>query len=391
MPKAFDVLVVGGGVVGSAIAYFLATDDGFRGRVGVVERDSLYEHSSSSLSASAIRQQFGCRPNIAASQFGIDFLRHAGGLLEVDGDRPDIALHEAGYLILGPDGSDDAFLRRAELQATCGVRTHVMDAASLVNEFPWLSVDGIGVGSLGLDGEGWFDGPGLHLAFRRKARSAGAHYVAGDVVGLTRQGRRMTGVQLADGRSIAAGIVVNAAGAWSGVIAGMADIDLPVVPRKRCVFVIESPARLGDAPFLFDPSGFWIRPEGQYYICGMHPALENPENDFTLDVDHALFEDRLWPALAHRIPAFEQLRMRRAWAGHYDYNLFDQSAVIGPVPGVPNLMLACGFSGHGMMHAPAAGAAVADLILHGGYRRIDMSAFAFERIAAGRPVAEHVY
>lgn len=391
MPEACDVLIVGGGVVGSAIAYFLTADEGFHGRVTVVERDPLYERSSSSLSASAIRQQFDCRANIVASQFGIDFLRHAGELLAVDADMPDIALHEAGYLILGAEGAHDAFSRRAAHQASCGVRTRLMDPAALRQAFPWLSLDGIGVGSLGMDGEGWFDGPGLHLALRRKARSLGAAYTAGDVVGMRRQHGRIAGVNLADGRTIDAGIVVDAAGAWSGAVARMAGTDLPVAPRKRCVFVIESPARLGNAPFLFDPSGFWIRPEGQYYICGMHPLLENPQDDFSLDVDHALFEERLWPALAHRIPAFEQLRMRRAWAGHYDYNLFDQSAVIGPVPDVPNLILACGFSGHGMMHAPAAGAAVADLILCGHYRRIDMSDFAFGRIAAGRPVAEHVY
>jgi len=163
------------------------------------------------------------------------------------------------------------------------------------------------------------------------------------------------------------------------------------VPRKRCVFVLDSPARLPGGHFLHDTSGFWIRSEGKYFICGGPPETENADDDFSLEVDHAIFEDVIWPALAHRVPGFERLRVLRAWAGHYDWNVFDHSAIIGPCPAITNFIMANGFSGHGMMHSPATGVGVSELITYGEYRTLDLSAFGYERLAEGRVLAEHVY
>jgi len=193
---AFDVVIVGGGVIGSSVAYHLRTDPGFKGTVAVIERDPMYTMASSSLSTSAIRQQFGSAPNIAMSAYGIEFLRRARTLLAVGGYDADIGLKEPGYLILGKPDQVGAFEARNTVQHECGVKAELLDVASLRRRFPWLSTDGLGIGSLGLDGEGWFDGPALLQAFRRKARALGVHYVADEVVGIERRDGKVVGVHL---------------------------------------------------------------------------------------------------------------------------------------------------------------------------------------------------
>lgn len=392
MQRSYDVVIIGGGVIGSSVAYHLSANPDFAGRIAVVERDPGYAASSSSLSTSAIRQQFATPANIRMSAYSIGFLRRAPELLGVEGHSADIGLREPGYLILGAPGAVPAFEARNVTQRACSVNAELLAPAEMRRRHPWLRVDDLGIGSYGPEKEGWFDGPALLQAFKRKARAQGVEYVAATVTGLEMTGAGQVGaVLLADGARLAAGAVVNAAGPWSGQIGRMAGLDVPVVPLKRCVFVFDSPERIPHAPFIFDTSGFIFRPEGHLYICGTTPAAENAHDDFSLDVDHALFDDAIWPALAHRIPGFERLRLLRAWAGLYEHNLFDHSAIIGWHPQVGNLMLACGFSGHGMMHSPAAGAGASELILYRAARSVDLRPFAFERIAANEPIREHVY
>ena len=392
MQRTFDVVIIGGGVIGSSVAYHLSASPAFAGRVAVVERDPTYAMASSSLSTSAIRQQFAAEANIRMSGYSIGFLRRVRELLSVDGFEADIGLREPGYLILGTPGDIPAFEARVATQRACGVNTELLTPEEARRRHPWLRVDDLGIASFGPDGEGWFDGPALLQAFKRKARAQGVEYIAGTVTGLDMAGAgRIGAVLLADGGRLLCGTAVNAAGPWSGQVGRMAGLDVPVVPLKRCIFVFDSPEKIPHGPFVFDPSGLVFRPEGHLYICGTTPAAENAADDFGLDVDHALFDDVIWPALAHRVPGFERLRLLRAWAGLYEHNLFDHSAIIGWHPEVTNLVLACGFSGHGMMHSPAAGAGASELILHGEARAVDLRPFAFERIAANQPIREHVY
>ena len=184
---------------------------------------------------------------------------------------------------------------------------------------------------------------------------------------------------------MAADHVVIAAGPASGRVAALAGIPLPIEPRKRTVFMIRAPLDGSNMPLVFDTSGMWIRPEGDGFICGISPSADtdhDPNGDFDPDLD--LLEDPLWPLLAHRIPALEQLRLQRAWAGHYDMCLLDHNAVIGPFPDIPNLIVASGFSGHGVQHGPATGRAVAELIRFGGYRTLDLTPFGYERVRDNR-------
>jgi len=388
MDRTYDVVIVGGGVIGSSVAYHLSANPDFTGRIAVIERDPAYTASSSSLSTSAIRQQFGTPPNIAMSAYSIGFLRRVNEALSVDGYDAGIGLKEPGYLILGTPEQVPLFKARNATQRACGTATELLDQATMQARHPWLRVDDLGIGSYGPVAEGWFDGPALLQAFKRRARAQGVQYVAGEVAGIDMEGRA---VVLATGQRLAFGTVVNAAGPWSGRVARMAGLDVPVVPRKRCVFVFDSPEKIPHGPFVMDTSGFILRPEGHLYICGITPLQENADDDFSLEVDHALFDDLIWPALAHRIPGFEQLRLLRAWAGLYEYNVFDHSGIIGRHPDAPAMMLACGFSGHGMMHSPAAGLGTSELLLYGASRTVDVAPFAFERIAEGRPIEEHVY
>ena len=383
MPDRPAVVVIGGGVIGGAIATFLRLGGA---SVTVVERDPTYAAASSSLSASSIRQQFSQPVNIALSQYGIAFLRDAAAHLSVDGDAPALGLREPGYLYLaGPSGLDVLRANHA-VQRAAGVQVVLLDPAALRGRFPWLCTDGVAAGSLGLDGEGWFDGPALAAAFRRKARALGAAWMHGDAVGLERDGAQVAAVRLADGSRLACGAVVNAAGPHARAVAAMAGVALPVEARKRCVFVFTCPDALPGCPLVIDPSGVWWRPEGDRFIAGWSPP--DDAEDTGLDVDHALFDGVIWPALAARVPAFERVRQAGAWAGHYEFNTFDHNALLGPHPGVPNLYFANGFSGHGMQQAPGVGRGVAELILHGAYRTLDLSALSVTRVGAGRPLLE---
>ncbi|WHS29871.1 FAD-binding oxidoreductase [Brucella sp. NM4] len=392
MSDISDILIIGGGVIGSAIAYFLTRDATHPIRVTVIERDPSYASASSSLSASAIRQQFTAPENIALSQYGIGFIRDTIRHLSVENYPADIGFLERGYLYLGGEKDVPAFQSRANTLRDCGYQVELLDTKALKARAPWMNTEDVSIASFGPYDEGWFDGPALHQAFRRKARVQGVEYITGEVLGFTREGSdKITSVRLRDGRSFQAGRFVVAAGAWTGALMRNAGVEVPIVPRKRCIFVFDSPEKIADCPFVIDQSGSWFRPEGHLYICGTTPDFENAPDDYSLDVDYAIFDERIWPKLAHRIPGFEQLRLLRAWAGLYEYNLFDQCPVIGPVSENENLFIVAGFSGHGMMHAPATGLAVSEMLLHGKTFSINVSAFNFDRIQALRPIPERVY
>jgi FAD-dependent oxidoreductase domain-containing protein 1 len=379
------VVVVGGGVMGSALAYWLTRLQPST-RVTVVERDPSYEYASSALSAASIRQQFSTAANVRISQASIAFLRNAGEELGFDGEKPDIALHEEGYLYL-TQAAGVAELRRAHsMQRNCGADVALMDPAALGQRFGWLNISDLSLGSLGLSGEGWFDGYALLTAFARKARKQGARYVNADVRGFNIDGTRITDVIMTDGSQIACSHVINAAGPWARRLAAMAGIELPVFARRRTVYVISCPTNMTSFPLLIDPTGFWIRPEGNKFIAGFSPA--DDADDQPLQPDYDAFEAELWPALAHRIPAFESAKLERAWAGYFEMNTFDHNAILGPHESLDNFLFMNGFSGHGMQQAPVVGRAMAELILHDRFDTLDLSELLFERIAENRPLHE---
>jgi glycine/D-amino acid oxidase-like deaminating enzyme len=303
-------------------------------------------------------------------------------------DAVDVGLQESGYLYLAPPDGVAALESNHATQQAEGVDAVLLTPHELAGRFPWLSIEGVALASLGLSGEGWFDGYALLQRLRTQARDHGARLVTGDVVGIDLDGGRVVSVVLGDGSTIVCGSLVNAAGPWAGAVAAMAGVSLPVEARRRSVFVFESQTPVVDCPLVIDTSGAWFRPEGGAFIAGIGPPREKDTADLPLEVDGREFEARLWPALASRVPAFDALRVTNAWAGYYEVNTFDHNAIIGPHPEISNLFFANGFSGHGIQHAPATGRAIAELVVHGRYETLDLSVFAFDRIAAGRRVVE---
>jgi FAD-dependent oxidoreductase domain-containing protein 1 len=388
-PDHAAVVIIGGAIVGSAVATFLRRRPDWDGRVVVIERDTSFRTSSTTLSAASIRLQFSTPLNIEISRFGVELIKHLDPWLGVAGQpEPEVDFVEGGYLFLATAAGLPILESNHAVQREHGVSVALLTPMELQARFPWLNVDDLAGGSLGLADEGWFDAYALLQAFRRKARSLGVEEVAGEVVEVERDGGRATGVRLADGRRIEADWVVNAAGPRAAGVAAMAGLELPVSPRKRMVFHFDCRTRIA-SPLTIDTSGVYFRPEGPNYIAGSSPHGDQPDPDtFDLDVDRSWFEEVVWPAIAHRVPAFEAIRLLDAWAGHYEVNTLDHNAVIGPHPDLPNFLFANGFSGHGLQQAPAAGRALSEWIATGDYETIDVRPLGYERIAANRPYRE---
>lgn len=382
----YDVIIIGGAIVGSSIAYYLR-EEGFSGSIALIERDPQFATAATTLSMASIRQQFSIAENIRLSRFTLGLFRR---LKEEFGGDADIGFREGGYLILASEDGMPVLRANHATQAAEGADVLLEDADALVRRFPWLSAEGIAGGAYGRTGEGWFDAHAMLGLLRKALRTRHVDMIAGEVAAIEREGSRVTGVTMTDGTRFDAGTIVNATGPNAGVVSAMAGIALPVEPRKRTVFVFEAREKYADMPLLVDPSGVYVRPEGSVYLTGGAEPEEGDGHADPADFEPAwpLFEEVIWPVLATRIPAFEAIKATRAWAGHYDYNTLDQNAVIGRHPEVENFLFANGFSGHGLQQAPAVGKAIAELIVHGGYRTIDCSAFGYERIAEGRPFRE---
>jgi FAD-dependent oxidoreductase domain-containing protein 1 len=384
-----DVVIVGGAIIGSSVATFLAQRPDFDGRIVVVERDPTFRTSSTTLSAASIRCQFSTPLNVRISQFGVEFLRSLDRYLSVDGEVPDVGFIEQGYLFLATDAGLATLERNHALHQELGVPTVLLTPGELAVRFEWLRTDDLAGGSLGLEGEGWFDAYALLQGFRRRARALGVIERVGEVVTLERGGDELRGVSLADGTTIEADWVVNAAGPRAASVAKMAGVELPVRPRKRLVFHVEAPVSLGPAPLTIDPGGVYFRPEGPSYIAGYSPrAGEDDPDTLDLTADRRPFESLIWPALAHRVPGFDRLRLLDTWAGHYEVNTLDHNAIVGPHPRIANLLFANGFSGHGLQQAPAVGRGLAEWIATGRYETLDLSPLGYERIERNEPVRE---
>ena len=393
-PSSADIVIVGGAVIGSSVAFHLASDPAFKGRIVVIEKDPTYTYSASALSAASIRQQYSSAVNVKISLYGIDYLRNIGDHLAINGEKPEIGLHEGGYLYLETTPGAPVLTENQKLQNGLGADIVLFDPDALKQHFPWLMVDDIAAGAWGRTGEGWFDGWGLMQAFRKKARHLGVTYVDGEVTGVELEGGTITAVTLKDGSRIACGMLLNTAGASGGrELAAMAGVDIPVHGKKRCVFSFMCKGDVPNAPLVIDTSGTWFRPEGhrtaegQMFICGGSPGEQDPDSK-EFEVDWSLFEDIYWPALATRVPAFEQIKQGRAWAGHYDMCEFDHNAIVGLAVGYENFYLANGFSGHGLQQSPAIGRGLAELMIYSRYQTLDLSELGHERVVENRPMLE---
>jgi FAD-dependent oxidoreductase domain-containing protein 1 len=354
------------------------------------------------------------------SLYGADFIRNAKEHL---GDDVELNFTPFGYLMLASEKTAEILQNNSKLQNELGARNEILTAKRLKEKFPWLNTDGIELGCHGLEKEGWFDPWSLLCGYKRKAQEYGAHYINGEVIGFeyrsqpdimsegvdpgTYEGLERVLVKMPDGevRPIKFAIAVIAAGAQSGHVSklarigtgrGMLSVPLPVEPRKRYVYVFscenENSQSLGlNTPLTIDPSNVYFRREGLsgLYIAGRSPeSIEKEPSIENLDVDYEYFDTDIWPALAHRVPKFEAIKVKNAWAGFYEYNTFDENGIIGPHPYYNNLYIATGFSGHGIQQAAAVGRSISELIIDGAYRSIDLSRLGFDRIIVDAPMRE---
>ena len=387
---SYEVVIIGGAIIGSSVAWFLSNNPDFDGSILVVEKDPLYERCSTAHTNSCMRQQFSSPLNIHMSRFAADFVRNFQDQMGNDPEVPEIFVHHFGYMYLAADETFAETLRKSQaVQASLGAGTTIMDPAEIKAAYPFYNVDDIVCGSHNLVDEGYFDGGTMFHWLRTKARQNGAEYVTNQVVGIGRSGDRATGVTLASGQTITCDSVVNAAGPRASLVAQMAGVELKVEPRKRFTFVFDCADDLGvNVPLTIDPTGIHVRSDGDAYMAGCTPDIDPAVDPEDFDVDRDIFEDKVWPALAHRIPAFERIKIRSQWAGHYSHHDFDHNVIVGPHTQVANLILANGFSGHGLQQSPAIGRGVSELLTYGEYRSLDLTPLGHGRIVAGEPFIE---
>ncbi|MBY4893293.1 FAD-binding oxidoreductase [Rhodobacteraceae bacterium N5(2021)] len=388
---SYDVVIVGGAIMGSSTAWFLTDNPDFDGSVLVVERDPSYEFCSTAHTNSCMRQQFSTELNVRISQFAADFVKNIRARMGDDDRIPPLSIRSFGYMYLADtEGFADVLRENIKVQHAAGAATQLMTPDEIRSTYPFYNVDDIVLGSINTVDEGYWDGAAVFDWWKRQARERGVDYVANEVVAMNRDGRRITSVTLKTGEVIACGQVVNASGPRAARTARMAGIDVPVEPRKRYSWVFKAETPLNrDLPLTIDPSGVHCRENGGgTYQAGGHADMDPAVDYDDFHMDHSLWENHVWPILATRIPAFEAVKVQSEWAGHYSVNTLDHNAILGPHPEVENFIFLNGFSGHGLQQSPAMGRATAEWLTYGEYRALDMTPFTYQRIVRNDPILE---
>ncbi|MCK0120288.1 FAD-binding oxidoreductase [Loktanella sp. F6476L] len=391
--KNYDVVIIGGAMMGSSTAWFLSRMSGFQGKVLVVEMDRTYAKSSTAHTNSCMRQQFSNELNVKISQFAADFVKNMRSYMGDDPRVPELTIQNYGYMYLSDNDKLTATLRENQkVQIAAGAETELLGTDEIQARYPFYQLDDIQLGSINLKDEGYWDGGSVFDWWRRGAADNGVEYISNRVVGMDVSGGRVQSVTLETGEVIGCGQVVNTSGPRAALTAKMAGISLPVEPRKRFTWIFSAEKPLDrDLPLTIDPSGVHMRQDGPTtYLAGGPPDDEDDiavdPDDFTMD--HGRWENHVWPIIATRIPQFEAIKVVTEWAGHYAYNTLDQNAVLGPHPEITNFVFLNGFSGHGLQQSPAMGRAIAEWIAYGEYRSLDMAPFGFERVLEGRKFVE---
>jgi glycine/D-amino acid oxidase-like deaminating enzyme len=393
LKQSYDVVIIGGAIMGSSTAWFLKDNPDFKGSILVVERDPSYEKCGTNFTNSCIRLQFSEPLNVRISQFGADFIKNFRRYMGNDARVPELGIQNYGYLYLADTLEFASVLRENQkLQVALGAGTRVLSADEIKRAYPFYNVDDLVAGSINTVDEGYWEGVTVFDWLKKIARERGAEYVANAVVALSKNtnGDCIESVTLATGEVIGCGYVVNASGTRGSITAKMAGIEIPVEPRKRMTYVFTAQTPLDqELPLTIDPSGVHFRQDSKTtYMAGGHSDNDVVPDHDDFENDPTLWEEHIWPHVAMRIPQFEAIKVIREWAGHYDYNVLDQNAIVGPHMFVKNFLFLNGFSGHGLQQSPAMGRATAEWITYGEYRSLDMLPFSFQRITDNRPFRE---
>ncbi|OZU90492.1 FAD-dependent oxidoreductase [Virgibacillus indicus] len=370
-----DIIIVGGGVIGSSVAYNLL-NDGYTGEVTVFEKDSIYEFSSTPRSAGGIRQLFTTAINIQISRYSLKKYETFPNDMAIDKEKTEIDFKQRGYLFLSQNETIEQLKKQCTLQQSYGVPSELLTKEELLSIIPELNIDDLN-GGLYCSEDGYLDPYSVMQGYVRKAKQLGANYVYEEIDTILESGGNISGVKLTNGEIYEAPIVVNCAGPWAPALSEKMGLPIPVIPLKRQIIQFDIAEELEkDLPLTVDPTGVYFRHEGTSLIAGFSEAVK-PGIDFRWK--RSFFMEQLWPILGHRIPNFERAKIVSGWAGMYSHNTVDQNAIIGDHPEVQGYYLACGFSGHGMQQAPAVGKGLSELIRIGKYETLDLSPLRFER------------
>ena len=386
MNQTYDVIIIGGGIMGSATAYYLLNSDNTL-KVAVVEPDPTYARASTTLSMANVRIQFSLNQNVEISRYAIEMLESFEDTMAIDGEKPRIYYRREGNLFLVDETGRQQAEAALAMQQRLGCRIQWWSPEDIRRHYRLYRPEGLAGGTFGAD-DGHFDAYAVLMAYKAKARSLGAVYITDEVEKLHRQHDRIAGVRTARGADLTCSCVVNCAGAWAARIAATADVNLPVVPVKRQIFALDTAVKpQGPLPLTVLPSGMYFRTEtGGLILLGKSMTEDPVGYDFSWDDKR--FMEILWPELAAFVPAFERLKLVRGWAGLYAVNTLDGNAILGEWPEVKGLYLANGFSGHGLQQAPAVGRYLSELILRLPIA-LDLSLFSPTRITENRPVSEN--
>ena len=385
MTKKYDAIMVGGGVMGCATAYYLMKKAP-QLKVAIIEKDPTYEFNSSVLSDANIRLQFNIKENIKISQYGLEVLKTFADDMEVDGVKPDIAFRHQGNLFMADEAGKASTQKGIATQQGLGCPTEWLEPAQVKEKFSLFEVDQIaGAGWSPVDGT--MDANAVLFGYKNKAIALGAEFIKGEVREIVKDDGRVSGVRLASGDEMQADFVVNSSGAWTKGLTETIGIELPIVPIKRHVFVVDTNVEPDvEYPLTVFPSGLYlIQEHANTFLVGK--SLDSDPIGIDFAFDRNIFIEELWEELVGFAPAFDQLKISSGWAGLYAVNTFDGNAILGEWPHLKGFMLANGFSGHGFQQCHGVGRYLAELIL-GETPTIDLSIFSPQRVLDNKPVFE---
>ena len=381
-----DVVIIGGSVVGSSAAWHLL-QDGFAGRIVVVERDPTYVKASAHRAMGGIRQQFCTPVTVQMVQYSVGLWKEFDRTFAVAGHEPHAWFRQRGYLFLADAAGAASLMKRYELERRAGARVQMLARDEIRAIVPDLMLDDIVFGMLGPD-DGYAAPREVVRGFRHAAATAGAEFVHDEVRAIDVRGDAVRGVRLASGAVIETSTVVNAAGPWAGTIAALAGVEVPVAPMRQMLFRATLPRYWSYRfPMVIDPGGVhwrhddpvapgdpdriivaftkWDEPIGEHF----EPSLERWQQEFE-------------PALLARLPGLAPLTDVEGWAGLYEMTP-DHNPVLGEHPARRGLIFANGFSGHGLMMSPATGKIVSEIVRTGSSQTFDISIFAPDRFERG--------
>ena len=379
------IVIVGGGIMGSCIAYHLALAGAAADTV-VLEPDPSYEWAATPRAVGGVRLQHALAENVLMSLYGDAVYSDFANQVTGGAVQHDTQFRRMGYLYHVAGAADSAaLLRLADMQESLGVKVHRLDRAALHDRYPSFAFPNTDLATL-TPADGQIDPHGALMGFRRAAEGRGITYLKDRVVGLDVAGGLVTAARLEGGGTLAVDTLVNVANCWAPGICAMVGMTVPIEPVRRQQFYFDTQEEMEAIPAMRLASGLAWRRLQQGFLAGYTKPDETP--GFRWDLEHAAFEEVLWPALAEQSRKFEAVKVKGGWVGHYDMNRLDGNPVVDRFAAVPNFILAAGFSGHGLQHGPAIGRAVKEMILDGGFQSIDLSRFSYRRVLDNQPLAD---